>query len=82
MKMYLRRYTGPALTKALPRQDGEEMLRAAMAVERSTAARRTEDPFADLGVSFKEVGLGPEPPAPRHNIGVCSSSQFRGVAQN
>ena len=53
--LHLRRYTGPALTAALPRQDGEEMLRAAMAAERSTAARRTEDPFADLGVSFKEV---------------------------
>ena len=55
--LHVRRYTGPALTKALPRQDGEEMLRAAMAAERSTAARRTEDPFADLGVSFKEVEL-------------------------
>ena len=33
------------------------MLRAAMAAERSTAARHTEDPFADLGVSFKEVRL-------------------------
>ena len=44
--------------------DGPRMLAEALAAEASSAAKRSKDPFADLGVKFVEVRGRPPPGLP------------------